>query len=341
MANILSINENDLVAHEADELCSLIPNISDKLKKAKYSDKCTIENKRFNCISSDKNVIYRVQGKYLWYLKFSLKEDWVTREIVGATSVKTTLADFSGYYHADVIRASLEDKYTLYSAIKGASFNKFILKSLLLGGGVLHNSSLMILNNIGRSIGRLHSYTDHAGLPVLSPSTSSYVQNHLSAIKQTDILKNKISEWTSAHIPIDEPVTWIHGNIKSEDLLITNRKVCFIDFGTCGSGSPYEDLINLCTYLVLFKTVPLFPWKLARKAMSAILSGYSHERNYDKNILAKYISMGIFRYYLKNHLEHNGFSSISGFPVSTARLKRLVLELLNSDYKNTLGWTCT
>ena len=320
-------------------MCILVLDKSNQLKNARRGDKITINNKRFNCISSDKNIIYKVQGDYQWYLKFSLKEDWVIHEIAGAKAVKTTLADFIGYNHAHAIRASIEGKYTLYSAIDGISFNKFILNSLLLGSGRLHNSSLMILDYIGRAIGRLHSYTDHTGITSLSPTTLSYIQTYLSTIEQTDLLKNKISEWTITHNPIDESITWIHGNIKSEDILITNKKVCFIDYGTCGLGSPYEDLTNLCTYLALFKTVPLFPWKLAHIAMSAILSGYDSERRYDKDVLAKYISMGIFRYYLNNHLTHHGFASISGFPVSTARLKRLVLELLDGNYDNALGWT--
>lgn len=339
MVTKLSINENHLVAHEADELCILVDDNSNQLKSSKLGDKFTIENKHFNCISSDKNIIYKVQGGYLWYLKFSLKEDWVMHEIVGAASVNTTLAYFSGYYHPDVIRASLEGKYTLYSAVEGIPFNKFILKSFFLGGGVLRNSSLMILDNIGRSLGRLHSYTDHTELLSLSPSTLSHIQNYLNTIEQTDSLKDKIAEWVRTHILIDETVAWIHGNIKSEDILITDEKVCFIDYGTCGLGSPYEDLTNLCTYLTLFRTVPLFPWKSARVAMTAILSGYESEKGYDKNTLAKYISMGIFRYYLNNHLAHHGFASISGFPVSTTRLKGLVLELLDDDYDHALGWT--
>jgi len=338
VANTPFIYENDLVAREADELCILVNENSNQLKCAKHGDKFTIVNNHFNCISSDKNVIYRVQGAYLWYLKFSLKEDWVMHEIAGAASVDTTLANFNGYNRPDVIRASLEGKYTLYSAVEGIPFNKFILKSFLLGGGVLRNSSLMILGNIGRSLGRLHSYTDHSGLLSLSPSTLSHIKNYLTTLEQTDSLKDMIAEWVSIHEPVDDAVAWIHGNLKSEDILITDGKVCFIDYGTCGLGSPYEDLTNLCTYLALFRTVPLFPWKLARKAMATILSGYESEKNYDKNTLTKYISMGIYRYYLNNHLAHHGLASISGFPVSTTRLKRMVLELLDDDYDHALGW---
>ncbi len=126
---------------------------------------------------------------------------------------------------------------------------------------------------------------------------------------------------------------WIHGNIKSEDIIITGSKACFIDFGTCGAGVPYEDLVNLCTYMMLFRTVPLAPWRIARHAMSAFLRGYSAESTLNKDSLYSYITRGICRYYIKNGVLHNGIASVSGMPVLKSRMERLVMQLLQEDYE--------
>jgi hypothetical protein len=113
---------------------------------------------------------------------------------------------------------------------------------------------------------------------------------------------------------------------------MADSKACFIDFGTCGAGVPYEDLTNLCTYMMLFRTVPLFPWRLARHAMSAFLQGYAAESALSKNYLYNYITRGICRYYIKNAVLHNGIASISGMPVLKSHLERLVMQLLQEDY---------
>jgi len=192
---------------------------------------------------------------------------------------------------------------------------------------------MLAMENLGRCLGRLHTYNDPAGLRVLSPDTLSYLRTYLSDIKEPDLLVENIANWVNEQDNSCEVTAWIHGNVKSEDILIKGSKICFIDFGTCGAGAPYEDLTNLCSYMMLFRAVPLFPWRIARHAMSAFLRGYAAESALSKDNLYNYITRGICRYHIKNVVLHNGIASISGMPVLKSRLERLVMQLLQKDYE--------
>lgn len=330
---ILSLAENESIAREADELCRLAEKCKARLEELKSGSKATLDGKVFNCISADKNYIYRVDGKHSWYLKFSLQEEWIRREIAGAEAIKATLGDFEGYRHAGAVRASLTDRYTLYSAVEGKSFNRSFLSGCLSGLSNSKRTSMPAMENLGRCLGRFHTYNDPAGLRVLSPDTLSYLRTYLSDIKEPDLLVENIANWVNEQDNSCEVTAWIHGNVKSEDILMADSKACFIDFGTCGAGIPYEDLTNLCTYMMLFRTVPLVPWRIARHAMSAFLRGYAAESPLNNDSLYNYVTRGICRYHIKNTVLHDGIASISGMPVLKSRLERLVMQLLQQDYE--------
>ena len=330
---ILSLAENKSIAREADELCGIAETRKSRLEELASGSKTTLDGKVFCCISSDKNFIYKVQGNYSWYLKFSLQEEWIRREIAGAEAIKATLGDYEGYRHAEAIRASLTDRYTLYSAVEGKSFNRSFLSGCLSGLAISKRTSISAMENLGRCLGRFHTYNDPAGLRVLSPDTLSYLRTYLSDIKEPDLLVENIANWVNEQDDSCGVIAWIHGNVKSEDILIADSKVCFIDFGTCGAGVPYEDLTNLCTYMMLFRTVPFVPWRIARHAMSAFLRGYAAESLLNKDDLFNYIARGIYRYYIKNAVLHDGIASISGMPVLKSRLEHLVMQLLQEEYE--------
>ena len=329
---ILSLAENESVAREADELCCIAETRKSRLEELAGGSKTTLDGKVFCCISLDKNLIYAVHGRYSWYLKYSLQEKWVRHEIAGAEAIKATLGDFEGYRHAGAVRASLTDRYTLYSAVEGKSFNRSFLIGCLSGLSNSKRTSMPAMENLGRCLGRFHTYNDPAGLRVLSPDTLSYLKTYMGNIKQPDLLTGKIADWVSRQNDSCGVTAWIHGNVKSEDIFMVDNKACFIDFGTCGVGVPYEDLTSLCTYMMLFRTVPLFPWRAARHAMSAFLQGYAAESFLEKDCLYNYITRGICRYYINNTVLHNGIASVSGFPVQRSRLERLLVQLLQEDY---------
>lgn len=330
---ILSLAENASIAREADELCGIAETRKARLEKLKSGLKTTLDGKVFCCISSDKNLIYKVNGKYHWYLKYSLQKEWIRREIAGAEAIKATLGDFEGYRHARAVRASLTDRYTLYSAVEGKSFNRSFLSGCLTGLAASNRTSLPAMENLGRCLGRLHTYRDPAGLRVLSPDTLSYLRTYLVDIKAPDLLVENIANWVNEQDDSCGATAWIHGNIKSEDILMAGSKACFIDLGTCGAGVPYEDLTNLCTYMMLFRTVPLAPWRIARYALSAFLRGYRAESPLNEECLYNYITRGICRYYIKNAVLHSGMVSLSGMPVLKSRLERLVRQLLQEHYE--------
>ena len=144
---ILSLAENESIAREADELCRIAETCKVRLEALASGSKTTLDGKVFCCISSDKNLIYRVHGKYSWYLKYSLQEKWIRREIAGAEAIKATLGDFEGYRHAGAVRASLAERYTLYSAVEGNSFNRSFLSGCLSGLAISKHALLPAMEN--------------------------------------------------------------------------------------------------------------------------------------------------------------------------------------------------
>lgn len=334
---ILSLAEDQSLASEADELCRVAEIRGGQLQEMECGSGLTLDGRVYRCISSDKNRIFRVTGKHHWYLKFSLQEEWIRHEIAGAEAIRKTLAGFEGYLHAGAIRASIEGRYTLYSAIDGRDFNSVLLYRGLTGLAGLGAGAGPAMYNLGRSLARFHSYNGGGDMKALNPDTLSYLGEYLHRIRQPGPLEERIADWVARQRSEDTGVAWIHGNIKSEDILIANDRVCLIDLGTCGIGAPGEDLAGLCTYLMLFRAVPAFPWRIARQAMSALLQGYTQESGINTSCLYSYITRGICRYYLKNMVLHGGIASISGMPVLKRRIERMIAQLLEEDYETALA----
>lgn len=330
---ILSLSEDESVAREADELCRAAEFYREHLNAIECGSSVTLDGRLYRCISSDKNRIFTITGKHGWYLKFSLQEDWISREIAGAEAVRTTLADFAGYLHPGAIRASMESRYTLYSAVEGRSFNAILLHGCLARLPKLGVVPWPAMNNLGRCLARFHNFGGPEDMLALNPSTLSYLRTYLDGITAPGLLVEQVADWVDRQSDDDCATAWIHGNIKSEDVLIEDDKACIIDFGTCGAGAPYEDLVNLGTYLMLFRAVPLFPWRTARQALSALLQGYMQESALDRSRFYSYITKGVFRYYLKNMVMHDGIASISGMPVQRRRIEHIIRQLLDEDYE--------
>ena len=339
MREILSVHEDLKTAPEADNICFLAEKHSEQLFNFKTNESIKIDNISFHCISSDKNIIFKVRGNSNFFLKYSLKEEWVNREIIGARAVKATLAGFEGYKHANVIRASLKHKYTLYSSITGINFNNMLLKACLISTVKSPSFLTPTMYNLGQSIGRLHSYPPLENTQALNPTNLHHINTYISELKASNSIIDKIEQWVDKQPDNSGSIGWVHGNIKSEDIIISNRQVTLIDFGTCGSGEQHEDLTSLCAYMLLLRSVPLFPWRTAHQAMSTLLDAYAKDYTFDKQSLARHICYGIFRYYIKNVSMKNSMPTLSKMPVSKSRINHLVLKLLGDEFSEIFeGW---
>ena len=147
---MLAINKNKEVSQEADLICSLVERHRVQLFNFKCRQKINLEGKKFYCFSSDKNIIFKVQGYFSWFLKFSLKDEWVEHEIAGIESVEKALAGFEGYNNSYVFCASVTEGYTLHSSIEGLSFNRTLLQACFFESIHIKSSIIAIMKNLGR-----------------------------------------------------------------------------------------------------------------------------------------------------------------------------------------------
>ena len=189
------------------------------------------------------------------------------------------------------------------------------------------------MENLGRALSMLHSYGDSTGLLSLNPNSLVYIKSYLNRIEQNSDIIQEITEWIDRQDLTPKHTAWVHGNIKSEDIFFNQERVSIIDFGTCGRGNPYEDLANLCTYMILFKAVPFFPWKLAREAMTSLVNGYAAEYKFDADELNKYIAQSMVRYYLKNIVMNSGITTLSGMPVRKKNVQNMVESVIRGEYR--------
>jgi len=250
------------------------------------------------------------------------------------------LGSFEGYLLPAVVHSSIEEKYTLYPAVQGKNLNRVIMEGCLLSPYKLGGKTRNALLNLGKVLGLFHSYNQRPDMAVLSPTNLDYLRRYLERLSDPDPITERIGAQIAETEAIEERRAWVHGNIKSEDIFVLNSKISIIDFGTCGEGSPYEDLAGICAYMVLLRGVPFFPWRRARQACDALLTGYRSQYDIEITDLKTAVTEAIYRYYLKNIVMHAGYASLSGMPVSKSRITRLVLELLDLNYESAFEGTC-
>ena len=152
----------------------------------------------------------------------------------------------------------------------------------------------------------------------------------IGRIKEPDAVSRAIVRWAEEQVP-QRPVALVHGHLRFDSVLVSNDRLCLIDFEDCGRGSIYDDLSFACSHVLVTRAVVLFPSSRARVALSSFLRGYRGRHEYRQDLLLQGITMHMSRTYISAHCSAANRATVAGLPLSKSRLQRLVMGLLRGD----------
>lgn len=310
----------------------------------------------FRQISRTKDISY-------WFLKMPRlrNTEMVKREIIGAKVVRKVLESHPGYYHMSAIRASVDDAFVLYTKIPGKPLNRALYRSCFMTsykGSTIQSSDIPTLLSktfkyFGNIIACCHNYKvsemeslsnqprQIAGLKrkenkaskVCIPPASRYpavsLRKAIDKITTSDTISRSIEQWFGQQHEKKVKPGFVHGNLRLDNVLVSDNKICLIDFENCGYGSFYADLSWTCCLILLTRTLPLFPWKRAQFALNSFLDGYKNIATYDHEILKQFVTMLMCYHYIDAFCLGNMRAKwIAGIPVIKSRFQNLLMAML-------------
>ncbi len=327
----LSIEHVDESAYEADLLGAWIEQHAATLRHGQPPQ----GELAFQCrvIQTDRNVVWRVRGTLDWYLKMPSSGDSeaIAREIIGAQVVDGALTAHDEYCHPGAVRASLDPAYLLVQQVPGRPIHQQLYRASLMPWGGRREQVVAGFTSLGCVLAAMHRWpTEWAIQPANRP-----IRPVLEALAATHDTRDRtavaINRWIQRLPAEDGSACVLHGNLKMENILLNNRRVCLIDFENSGLGTAEEDLSWVLSQLALVQTVRLLPKALASQAARALLAGYRSGGDLVDERLQQAVAMRVARYYLEMTAGKFGWPRIAGFPVVLDRVVTLVNELLQGQ----------
>jgi len=330
------VHEEPLAANEADALCELIGQNHTALREAQLGKRAVLGNATFHLLQTDRNTVYRIKGRLRWYLKIPRRgaAEWIRQEIRGAEAVRQSLGEHPGYLHAAAIRASTDAPYLLCAEVPGRTLNRQLYLACWMRWSKAARATCEAFYHWGDALGRLHAVPGE--FPGISPLRDAAASLEAS-IRRTppgDPVLRAIGSWAERNGRDDVPRTFVHGNLKLENVLVKGDRVCLIDFENSGRGTPYDDLSWPVSQIALIKTLPFFPWKPGLRILEALLQGYRNSNAYRVDLLLRYVTMRVSQYYIDTCCPRFTRPRIAGVPVRPRRLAQTVLALLGERFRD-------
>jgi len=284
-------------------------------------------------LQADRNTVYRVNRRFRWYLKIPRcgTPDPDRREYRGAEAVRATLADHAGYEHPAVVRVSLDRPYVLCSAVPGRPLNLALYAACLLPIVGKARPTREAFVDFGETLGRLHQFPIDSQTPPVNKNAAADLDALIGKVTEPDPTAKAIISWREINPADNAQPTFLHGNLKMENVLVRNTRVCFLDFENSGYGPIYEDLSWVCSQIVLTRALAAFPWRRGFRAIGGFLEGYRRNRQYRSEMLLRYVAMRVCHYYIDVCLMQSGRPRIAGIPVRKQQLRRVLAGLLQGE----------
>jgi Ser/Thr protein kinase RdoA (MazF antagonist) len=331
--SISSPHGNTELAGEADWLCSLIEKNALSLRAGGLGSRFRLENACFRLHAEARNTIYRVTRRFEWFLKLPRSGDLrpMTHERLGAHTISAALGNFPLYCGAAVTRVSTDPAYVLATAIPGKPLNRALLsESWRPGTGAVLGLELSF-RTLGALLAALHVKAPVGpDTPAASTRPFERLGHLLGRMKVCDATTTAIAEWHDTHRHSDEGVTFLHGNVRLDNVLRVDSRLGFIDFENCGTGSLYQDLSRPVSELLLTRCLVAFPHRRTTRCLGALAEGYAGTHPYVPSRLWDYVAVRLARYYLETRSRPWFSVRVGGFPVVRSRLDGLLLSVLRN-----------
>ena len=306
-----------------------------QLRSVDLGNRFRIGDCTFHLLQNDRNVLYKVKANQLWFLKIprsKTAEEVIIRESIGLKCAGV-IANQSVYYTVPNAKYSISAGYLLTSEIKGIQLQRAFYRSCLPSGG--KGSILKWYNAFGSCLALMHNSNHKNELKKCNRTTSVLRLRQLcNNIQAKENLSEEITRWAYLADYEKGSTKFVHGNIKPENILLSDKGVAIIDFENCGQGSVYDDLSFFCLNLILTKTLIFFPWRKALRAFRHFLEGYQTIGELRVGLLKTAITARLADYYLSKYVLHKEIPLVAGIPVQKSKLQHLLTSLLRSHSDN-------
>jgi hypothetical protein len=314
---------------EAEELNALVGARAVELAAATLGKSFTLAGARFQLYAKNRNTIYRVGKRFDWFLKLSPPVDSsvMPREQLGSDYCNRVLGGTAGYAGPFVTRVSLTPPYILAAALSGAPLTRALLLDAWAPWPAARQQA--VFHTLGTLLSVLHA---DRTLPCDAPEATKRPFDVVRTLAQRlvstrDRTVLEIAEWSEASRGGNEPDSFIHGNLRLDNLLWTPRGIGFVDFEACGKGPRYQDASRPITQLMLLRASIAAPTRRIDRLLTAFMSSYGTAQPYDAASLGDWVAVRVARYYLESFgRKRPGF--IGGLPVLRPRLGALTSRLL-------------
>jgi hypothetical protein len=316
---------------EADWLCSIIETNAEDLTAARLGETFRLGDAFFRLHMRDRNTIYRVSGQFDWFLKLPPSGDArvIARERLGATMIGEVLGLKPEYGGSPVIRVSTAPSYVLASTIPGTSLNRVLATEAWVPGSKATARLEESFSVLGMLLATLHA---QARLPPNAPEVTKHpfasLKKRLEQVTSHDPVIDAIAAWYKTHGRLDRGDTFVHGNMRLDNVLRVGGRVGFVGFEHCGAGSLYQDLARPIVQLLLLRAVIAFPHYRVIRCLNAYLREYRNIQAYESQQLDVYVGTRLARHYVETRNRRLLSDRVGGIPIVRSRLGRLTTTLL-------------
>lgn len=325
------------VEAEADWLCPLIESHAEDLTAARLGHAFRLGDASLRLRAQDRNTIYRIAGRFDWFLKLPRSGDTrvMARERLGANIIGDVLGNKAEYGGAPVIRVATDPSYVLAATIPGTPLNRVLGTESWLPGSKATTRLEESFAALGMLLATLHA---NARLPPNAPEVTkrpfASLKKRLDQVTSRDPVIDAIATWYSTHSRLDQGETFVHGNMRLDNILRVGARVGFVDFEHCGAGSLYQDLARPMIQLLLVRAVIAFPHYRATRCLNAYLREYRKIQSYETQQLDVYVGVRLARHYLETRNGGVLSDRVGGLPVVRSRLGRLTTAVLRDGIES-------
>ena len=318
---------------EADWLCRLISEHAEALTSGRLGAHFQLAPASFRLHSRGRNTIYRVSGRFHWFLKLPRGGDEgpILRERLGAENTARALGELPEYCAPTVVRISARPGFVLTTAIPGESLNRVALTRTWIPGERAGTHVERCFANLGMLLARLHKdgrvTTD---LPDATTTPYQTLRIMLAKVDEPDSIVDTIRTWCETRPGLDDRADFVHGNMRMNNVLAVGTRLAFIDFENCGRGSVYQDVSRPVSELLLTHCLWAFPHRRATRFLSAFLHAYASHHAYDPSLLWDSVGARVARYYLEFRTRAGAPARIGGLPVRGSCLRELTDALMSN-----------
>ena len=314
---------------EADQLSTLVTKHASELAGATLGKTFELGGARFRLHVKTRNTIYRVSGHFDWFLKLAPAADSLVMECerLGSDHCNRVLGTTDGYAGPFVSRVSLTPPFVLADALNGPPLTR-----VLFVGAWARRSPAQVeaaFATLGTLLSVLHA---DRSLPPNAPEASKRPFDVVRQLAQKLLEKrdehiDEMREWSEADRGGHEDDSFIHGNLRLDNLLLTENGIGFVDFENCGSGPRYQDASRPITQLLLLRASLAAPTRSIDRILAAFMASYREAQPYDVAALGDWVAVRLARYYLESaRRTRPGF--IGGLPVVRSRLAMVTRRLM-------------